>query len=83
MLRAWDDEVVVFNSGTGNTHMLSMFAGEILRALMASEQGVTIAGLVAELAESVPDADTAELAAATAATLAEFVRLEIAETAGP
>lgn len=81
--RAWDDEFVVFNPRTGSTHLLSELAGEVLRGLMASEQGVTIEALAARLAGSADGVDAADWAAAITVVLADFARLELAETVSP
>jgi PqqD family protein of HPr-rel-A system len=36
LLRSWDDEFVVYNESSGDTHLLDGVAGEILQALIAA-----------------------------------------------
>ncbi len=46
--RAWDEEYVVYNTGSGDTHLLDMVSGEILKCL--EDQASDIAGLVSKSA---------------------------------
>ncbi len=47
--RSWDDELVVFNALSGDTHLLDGAAGEILSALSAAP--IEIEMLAASLSE--------------------------------
>ena len=39
-LREWDDELVVYNDGNGNTHHLAPVAGKVLLALLHKPTGL-------------------------------------------
>ncbi len=47
--RAWDDEVIVFNSASGQTHLLDALSGATLKELEDSPR--TIAQLASQLAD--------------------------------
>ena len=39
-VRRWDDEVVVYDDRTGDTHILEDFAGQVLERLLHASAGV-------------------------------------------
>jgi len=41
-LRVWDGEVVVYNSRSGDTHLLDVLTGELLRAITAGPASVAV-----------------------------------------
>ena len=51
--RELDDQLVVRNAESGNTHLLSPLAGEVLRTLLNAQRDMTIA----EIAERVRGGD--------------------------
>jgi len=77
--RTWDDETVVFNQLTGNTHLLNDLGGEVLRQLAAADHGSRVDALVAAVSGSCePVADVAPWRRAVAEVLFEFARLGLA-----
>ena len=73
---SWDDEAVVYNNLSGDTHLLSADAMQLLQAL--SESPCEQAALVARLQEAGTDPDPA-VAGAVAALLAELEKLSLIE----
>ena len=71
--RTWDDEHVVYNNLTGDTHLLSADAMQLLLALQAGP--LDQAGLVAQLAA--PDDDLAHIAGAVEVLLEELAQLSL------
>ena len=55
----WDGEFVVFNTGSGDTHVLDVFSGEVLRSIQqqpasAAEIATCLADTLTLTAEEVP-----------------------------
>jgi PqqD family protein of HPr-rel-A system len=75
--RELDGELAVRNAESGSTHLLGALAGEILRALIEAQSGLTLADLVARLSDDT--APEAEWQAAIQEVLADFERLGLAE----
>jgi len=76
--REWDNEVVVFNQNTGGTHLLGELGGEVLRLLIAAEDGATVDALTAALSHDPSGADDPGWRHAVAEVLSEFARLGLA-----
>jgi PqqD family protein of HPr-rel-A system len=51
--RRWDDEIVVYNEATGNTHHLGPLGSDVLLMLLRHPAGIDMAALVREIAERV------------------------------
>ena len=71
--REWDGQCVVRNSRTGNTHLLSPFASQILLTLVSSDSGVASPRLAGELSSSI--LHDANRVAAVEQVLTEFQRV--------
>src|SRR6185436_11881504 len=56
-LRVWDGEVVVYNPISGDTHMLDVVTGELLRAITAGPAAVESLRQAAAAFLDVPDDD--------------------------
>jgi PqqD family protein of HPr-rel-A system len=52
-VREWDDEFVVFNDATGDTHHLGTLAGTVLLALLDHPDGLSPSALEVEVARRV------------------------------
>lgn len=76
--REWDDQFVVYNHATGNTHQLSAFGGEVLLALLRRPSGIDVPELVREIADRVETAENTDLAAEIERALAELAELRLA-----
>ena len=74
--RSWDDEAVVYNVASQQTHLLDAFSAAALREIEAAPK--TDEHLCAHLAEAL-DADNRELSARLAEICARFVELGLAE----
>ena len=76
--REWDGEIVVFNDLTGNTHLLNLIAGLVLRRLAESGAEFSAAELTESIGPSEPvEADIA-LIEAVEAVLTDFERYGLA-----
>jgi len=47
----WDGEFVVFNTGSGDTHVLDVFSGEVLRSI--EQQPASAAEIATYLADTI------------------------------
>lgn len=79
--RELEGELVVRNAESGSTHLLEPLAGEVFRALVEAEAGVSVSELVARLRDD--DRPEAEWTAAIAAVLAKFEQLGLAVGEAP
>ena len=77
--REWDDEFVLYNNLSGDTHLLGPAAIEIL--LLLREQSASATALAAALSGAEPDHDEAPLAHEVGTLLAELARLHLIEPA--
>lgn len=75
--RELDEELVVRNARTGNTHLLEPLAAEVLRTLLESEAGLSALELVSRLRDGEGTED--EWETSIEAVLSEFERLGLAE----
>jgi len=75
--KLWDDEYVVFDHGSGNTHFLDLFSGEILRELEAGSADAE--ELARRLASDLDAAPEQDLAARIQDTLARLERAGLVE----
>lgn len=81
--RELDGQLVVLNARSGSTHLLEPLAGEVLRALIDEEAGMTVPELVERLHGRAAAEDVAEWFSAVEAVLSEFQRLGLAEPEQP
>ena len=76
-LRGWDDEYVVYDCTTGDTHQLNWLAADVLNTLQ--QHPVTHAALVQELLASDPTLDPQAVVTEVTSVLAQFHQLELIE----
>ncbi len=76
--RSWDDEVIVYNVASQQTHLLDAFSAAALREIEAAPKTAEALGRC--LAEAL-DTDRGELSARLAEICARFVELGLAEPA--
>ena len=74
--RVWDDQVVVFNAASGDTHLLNLVAGEALRCLQEPADAAQLAQRVAAAVNVSPDGDFLEQIADLLEELAELGLIE-------
>ncbi len=74
--RSWDDEVIVYNVASQQTHLLDAFSAAALREIEAAPK--TAEALGGRLAEAL-DTDHSALSTRLAETWARFVELGLAE----
>ena len=77
--RSWDNESVVYNSGSGNTHLLDPVAVEALKTL--EKQSATLPELLNMVAASLRIKPNAELASYLEKLLPRLEKLELVERA--
>jgi PqqD family protein of HPr-rel-A system len=76
-LRCWDGDFVVYNPLSGNTHVLDIVTGEILRAIMARTMSESeLCTHVASFLEVPNDAGVAEHVGRIVATLDRLALIE-------
>lgn len=79
LLRCWDDEFVVYNSVSGDTHLLGTAAGYILEQLQAAPSDeVSLADSLCKVALAEP---SAELSLQVRTILADLHKLELIKQA--
>ena len=76
-LREWDDELVVYNDATGNTHHLAPFGGKVLLALLHNPAGFEVQQLIETVAAAVQISEANVLAPVVDEALEELSRLEL------
>jgi len=74
---AWDDEVVVYDEATGDTHHLAPLAGHVLRVLLQAASGMDMPSLTASVVAAFQMPQEV-LAQELDRALTELVRLELA-----
>ena len=77
--RSFGDEYVVYNPSTGETHLLDLFAGEILK-LVEQEPG-SVNDLVQRVVVALDVGETADLASTVRELIARFDQLGLIESA--
>jgi len=75
--RSWEDEFVVYDSDSGDTHLLNQVSGDILKVL--ESESPTISDLAVRLAESQKVQPDGELSAYLERLLAKLERLGLIE----
>ena len=78
-IRAWDEEYVVHNDLSGDTHLLGLLAGRALDLLCRTRASLTVAELVQRLAEEEQLIPDDELVHGVTSALEQFDRLGLAE----
>jgi PqqD family protein of HPr-rel-A system len=78
-LRSWDDEFVVYNSLSGDTHLLGAAAGHILTALQHAPSDET--SLTESLCETLHAEPTPEMSLQIQAILTDLHKLALIEEA--
>lgn len=81
--REWDDELVVYNGATGNTHQLSALGGRVLRMLLQYPSGIETSTLVRELARHIEVPEDVSLAAEIERVLEQLGELRLASYDSP
>ena len=77
-VREWDDEFVVYNEATGDTHHLGTLAGALLLTLLDHPDGMAEHALVAATARRVVVPDGTVLDAEVRHVLARLAELRLA-----
>ena len=77
-VREWDDEFVVYNEATGDTHHLGTLAGALLLTLLDHPDGIAEQALVAETMRHVVVPDGTALHAEIGQVLARLAELRLA-----
>lgn len=76
--REWDDELVVYDDVTGNTHHLAPLGGKVLIALLTHPSGIELPALVQVVADAAGIPDAQLLAPNVEEALTELAGLELA-----
>lgn len=79
--RLLDDELVVYNELTGNTHHLSALGSEVLLALFRHPSGIEMIELARDIADRTDLAADESLARGVERALAELTELHLARPA--
>jgi PqqD family protein of HPr-rel-A system len=74
-LREWDDELVVYNDGNGDTHHLAPLAGKVLLALMRKPAGLDAPELINSVGAMTGIDEASVLAPVVEEALDELARL--------
>jgi len=75
--REFDDELVIYDNATGDTHHLGALGGHVLLMLLRHPSGVAMPGLVREILDSAEITDNALLAGQIERTLSELAELRL------
>lgn len=75
--REFDDELVIYDNATGDTHHLGALGGHVLLTLLRHPSGVDMPGLVREILDSAEISDNALLAGQIERTLSELADLRL------
>ena len=76
--RSWDDEILVYNDVTGNTHHLSVLGRAVMMSLLSHPSGIALTALVRGIADDAGTAADDELVEAVERTLAHLAELSLA-----
>jgi PqqD family protein of HPr-rel-A system len=76
--RRFDDELVVYNDATGDTHHLSALGSDVLLALLRHPQGIAMDDLVRDITTRVEVSDNVDLGDAITRALSELALLRLA-----
>jgi len=76
--RSWDDEFVVYNDVTGNTHHLSVLGRAVMTMLLSHPSGIALTALVLGIADDAGIAADDELVEAVERTLGHLAELRLA-----
>jgi PqqD family protein of HPr-rel-A system len=77
-IREWDDEFVVYNGATGDTHHLATLAGDVLLTLLDHPDGIALRTLVDTTARRIAVPDGVSLDAEIDGVLARLAQLRLA-----
>jgi PqqD family protein of HPr-rel-A system len=75
--RSWEDEFVVYSSGSGNTHLLNTVAAKVLQIL--EREPTNLSELVEKVAATLEIEPSSELFAHLEKSLSDFCRLGLIE----
>jgi PqqD family protein of HPr-rel-A system len=78
--RSWDDELVVYNDATGNTHHLSVLGRGVMMMLLSHPSGIPLSTIVRAIADDAGTAADDELAEVVERTLVHLAELRLAES---
>src|ERR1700674_1811461 len=81
--REWDGEFVVRNERSGSTHLLGPLAGRVLQVLLEADGALSVGAIAARGGDPQAAAAGSDWCAAIDEVLAEFHRLEIAQSGRP
>ena len=76
--RSWDDELVLYNHVTGDTHHLSVLGHAVMTILASHPSGIALAALVRGIADDAGTSADGELAEVVERTLAHLAELRLA-----
>lgn len=76
--RSWDDELVLYNDVTGDTHHLSVLGHAVMTMLASHPSGIALAALVRGIADDAGTSADGELAEVVERTLAHLAELRLA-----
>jgi PqqD family protein of HPr-rel-A system len=75
--RSWDDEFVVYNNGSGDTHLLDPLAAQALQGLVREQ--ASLSELTVKVANSLEIEPDSELSAYLERLLSDFYKLGLIE----
>jgi PqqD family protein of HPr-rel-A system len=78
--REWDGEFVVRNERSGSTHLLGPLAGKVLQVLLEADGALSVGEIAAQVDDPQAAAADSDWFAAIDEVLAEFHRLELAQS---
>jgi hypothetical protein len=81
--REWDGEFVVRNERSGSTHLLGPLAGRVLQVLLEADGALSVGTIAARVGDPQAAAADSDWCAAIDEVLAEFHRLELAQSGRP
>ena len=76
--RSWDDELVLYNDVTGDTHHLSVLGHAVMTILASHPSGIALAALVRGIADGARTSADGELVEVVERTLAHLAELRLA-----
>lgn len=76
--RSWDDEIVIYNDVTGDTHHLSVLGHAVIMMLASHPSGIALAALVRGIADDAGTSADGELVEAVERTLAHLAESRLA-----
>jgi len=75
--RRFDDELVVYNDATGDTHYLSLLGSDVLLAVLRHPQGIAMDDLIRDIAAGVDLSEGLDLGDAVLRALSDLAALRL------